>query len=223
MSMQQLTPSQVLQERAKALARANSWKRLAASLVCTLVCTLLLFGLIFGVAIVHGSSMNPAFRENDLVLFSRLGRCSIGGRAMGSYGVGDVVILKADRPEPQGPPPDARGLRKYVKRVIGVPGDTVDINSAGGVLVNGEPPCQGRHPAQGGRGIPPKAGGRRILRAGRQPRKLQRFPQLRRGHGREHRGKGSGGAAHEKAVKMHIFSSVPPNFRRDFVNKHTFQ
>jgi len=133
MSMQQLSPSQVLQEKGKALARANSWKRLAASLAGTLVCTLLLFGLLFGAAVVHGSSMNPAFRENDLVLFYR------PAPARG-YGAGDVVILKAGRPDTRGLPPEPQGLRKYVKRVIGVPGDTVDINPAGGVLVNGEPP-----------------------------------------------------------------------------------
>jgi len=131
MGMQQLTPLQVLQERGRALARANSWKRLAGSLLCTLACTLILFGLLFGVAVIHGDSMNPAFRHNDLVLFSRLGRYSIGGRAMGNYGAGDVVILKADG--------EARSLRKYVKRVAGVPGDTVDINFEGGVYVNGEP------------------------------------------------------------------------------------
>jgi len=127
MSMQQLTPLQVLQERGRALARANSWKRLAGSLIGTLACTLTLFGLLFGVAVVHGSSMNPAFRENDLVLFSRLGS---------RYAAHDVIILKR---EAEGLPPDARGLRKYVKRVIGVPGDTVDIDPNGAVLVNGEP------------------------------------------------------------------------------------
>jgi len=144
MSMQQLTPSQVLQERGRALARANSWKRLGASLLGTLTCTLILFGLLFGVAVVHGGSMHPAFRENDLVLFSRLGRYSAGGRAR--YGAGDVIILKreaeglpAESRGTQGVPPETRGLRKYVKRVIGVPGDTVDITPAGDVLVNGAP------------------------------------------------------------------------------------
>ena len=122
--MQQLTPTQVLQEKGRRLARINSWKRLAASLACTIACTLLLFGLIFGIAVVHGSSMNPAFRENDLALFFRVGHYISGG-----YSAGDVIILQAD----------ARGLRKYVKRVVGVPGDTVDIGPEGLVLINGGP------------------------------------------------------------------------------------
>ena len=119
MDMRQLTPSQVLQEREKRLARRGSWLRLAISVACTAACTLILFGLVLGIAVVRGSSMNPAFREDDLVLFSRLGR----------YSAGDVVILL----------PDSAGLRKYVKRVVGVPGDTVDISYNGGVRINGLP------------------------------------------------------------------------------------
>lgn len=115
-----LTPSQVLRERGEALARANAWKRLAVSVGCTLLCTLVLFGLVFGPAVVRGSSMVPSFRENDLVLYLRVQR---------KYNTGDVVILEAD----------ARGLRKVVKRVVALPGDTVDVGPQGGVFVNGEP------------------------------------------------------------------------------------
>ena len=121
-----LTPSQVLRERREALARANAWKRLAVSVGCTLLCTLILFGLVFGPAAVHGSSMEPAFRENDLVLYYRLQR---------RYAAGDVVILQA---EAEGLRADARGLRKVVKRVVGLPGDTVDVGPEGGVFINGE-------------------------------------------------------------------------------------
>ena len=114
----QLTPSEVLRAKGRVLVRRGSLLRLGLSAAATVACTLVLFGLLFGVAIVHGDSMNPAFRNSDLALFSRLGR---------GYGAGDVVILRTE----------AQGLRKYVKRVVGIPGDLVDIGP-GGVSVNGE-------------------------------------------------------------------------------------
>ncbi|MDR2686280.1 MAG: signal peptidase I [Oscillospiraceae bacterium] len=119
----QLTPSEVLREKVRTLLRRGGLRRLAVSAGATVACTLLLFGLLFGVAIVHGDSMNPSFRNSDFVLFSRLKRYGAGG-----YRPGDVVILRAQ----------AAGLRKYVKRVVGIPGDQVDIGAAGEVLVNGE-------------------------------------------------------------------------------------
>ena len=124
----QLTPSEVLRERERGLVRRASLLRLAVSAAATVACTLVLFGLLFGVAIVHGDSMNPAFRNSDLALFSRLGRS-------GGYGAGDVVIL---RTQAKGLQTEAMGLRKYVKRVVGTPGDLVDIGPYG-VSVNGEP------------------------------------------------------------------------------------
>ena len=116
----QLTPTEVLREKGRVAVRRGSLLRLAVSAGATVACTLVLFGLVFGIAIVHGDSMNPAFRNNDLALFSRRVRA-------GGYSAGDVVILR----------PDAAGLRKYVKRVVAVPGDLVDIGGQGGVLVNG--------------------------------------------------------------------------------------
>ncbi|MCL2494202.1 MAG: signal peptidase I [Oscillospiraceae bacterium] len=125
MSTTQTTPSEVLRERGRALVRRGSWRRLALSAGAALAGTLLLFGLLFGVAAVHGDSMNPAFRGGDLVLFSRLGR---------NYRPGDVVILKAEVAQRTG----GTSIRKYLKRVVAVPGDAVDIGALG-VFVNGAP------------------------------------------------------------------------------------
>ena len=129
----QLTPTEVLRERGRTLVRRGSLKRLAISAGATVACTLVLFGLLFGIAIVHGDSMNPAFRNNDLVLFYRLQRFGAEG-----YSPGDVVIL---RPDAESLPAQNAGLRKFVKRVVGTPGDLVDIGPDG-VLVNGEAPEQ---------------------------------------------------------------------------------
>jgi len=118
----QLTPTEVLREKGRIAIRRGSLRRLFVSAGATVACTLVLFGLLFGIAIVYGNSMNPAFRHNDLVLYSRLGR-----RA--GYNAGDVIILRAQ----------AEGLRRYVKRVVGVPGDLVDVVYPGVVVLNGEP------------------------------------------------------------------------------------
>ena len=119
----QRTPSEVLQEKGRSIARRGSWMRLLASALVTVICTLILFGLLLGLALVQGDSMNPAFRSSDAVLFNRLP--SYGSRG---YQAGDVVILQAD----------AEGLRKFLKRVAGVPGDILSIDGAGNVSVNGQ-------------------------------------------------------------------------------------
>jgi len=112
-----LTPTQVLWERMNALVRRANLRRLAVSLGVTAALTLVLFGLVLGAGLVSGKSMQPSFQDKDIVLFSRLGKC----------GRHDVVIVRTD----------SGLIRKYVKRVIGMPGDTVDIGE-NGVTINGE-------------------------------------------------------------------------------------
>lgn len=70
---------------------------------------------------VSGASMSDTLHHNDLLLVNK-----IGARLKDSDR-GDIVILRA---------PDFPG-RIYIKRVIGTPGDTVEIKD-GEVLVNGE-------------------------------------------------------------------------------------
>ena len=111
------TPTQVLLRKRNALVRCANWKRLLVSLVLTAIFTLVLFGLVFGVGLVSGSSMNPLFQNKDIVLYTRAGNFS-------RY---DVVILQAD----------GTLIHKYVKRVIGVPGDVVNIDE-NGISINGE-------------------------------------------------------------------------------------
>jgi len=117
MGLAPLTPTQAMRGiKITALARRNAL-RLLASLVLTGTATFVLFGLVFGIAFVQGGSMRPALREMDFVLFSRVGEPSRG----------DAVILRMDGPR----------RIKYVKRIDGLPGDTVDIDGQGRVLING--------------------------------------------------------------------------------------
>lgn len=67
-------------------------------------------------------SMQPTLYENDFVMVNRL------AYKLGSPGRGDVIVF--DNPENPGEAP-------YIKRVIGLPGDTVAVRE-GVVYVNGE-------------------------------------------------------------------------------------
>jgi signal peptidase I len=70
--------------------------------------------------IVEGSSMEPNFHTGQMLIVSRL------AYQLGSPHRGDVIVFQY----PGNPVDD------YIKRVIGLPGDTVDIR-AGRVLING--------------------------------------------------------------------------------------
>ncbi len=90
---------------------------------------------------VEGSSMVPTVSDNDFVVVNKLSykRLDIGpldalapGKSNGDFlfggpGRGDIVVFQS--------PSDLS--RDFVKRVIGLPGDVVEIRS-GSVLVNGE-------------------------------------------------------------------------------------
>lgn len=118
--MDAFTPSQVIRQKKKNFLSRKSWITLAASLLGTLITTLILFGVIFGPAVIEGDSMNLSLKNADFVLYWRLG----------TYGAGDVVMLKMKEEE-------TRAEKDYVKRIVGTPGDTVTIDDYGNVLING--------------------------------------------------------------------------------------
>jgi len=111
------TPTQTLRSKRDALVRSANWKRLLAALACAAAIALVLFAGVFAVGLVSGDSMHPSFQNRDIILFARP-----GGR-----GRHDAVILQAD----------STRIHKYVKRVVGMPGDTVNIDE-NGVSINGE-------------------------------------------------------------------------------------
>jgi len=128
-------PEQVLRERKSALLRRKFWARLLGSLLCTFVATVILFGVLFGVSRVEGNSMRHALQEADLALFFR----------WGNYSTGDIVVMRMGDHHP-------------VKRIVALPGDTVDISGSGRLLVNGqeqhEPYAVGQTHRAGGTAFP---------------------------------------------------------------------
>lgn len=108
-------PEEILQRRRAALHRKRNWYRLIRSLGVTVLTVFLLFGVFFGIGVVQGDSMEPSLADGDLVLVWRLER---------QYATGDVVFF-------------THGGDQLVKRVAAVPGDTVDTDAQGRLLVNG--------------------------------------------------------------------------------------
>jgi len=79
----------------------------------------ILFGMFFGVSYIMGRSMEPNVHEGDLALFFR---------GVREYRKDDVVIINRDSD------------RDFaIKRIVGVPGDTIDIKSdTKELIINGE-------------------------------------------------------------------------------------
>ena len=82
-------------------------------IIITAVCVLL-FELLIGVTSVRDNSMNPSFKDGDLIVYSRIGN---------TYAQGDVVVLNIDG-------------QNSIRRVVAGPGDIVDIGEEGGLFVN---------------------------------------------------------------------------------------
>jgi len=98
----------------------KSWMSLVKSFDIVLVIGLLFKALILQPFIVEGSSMEPSFHNQEIMLVDKI-----------SYRFrqpqrGDVIIFKA----PKNPGDD------YIKRVIAVPGETIQI-AKGKVFING--------------------------------------------------------------------------------------
>ncbi len=74
-----------------------------------------LFGFIFGFGVVSNNDMAPKLSAGDIMFYYRLDK---------SPNSTDVILLKKDG-------------ETYLGRVIGKPGDTIEIKTDGGVVVNG--------------------------------------------------------------------------------------
>lgn len=72
--------------------------------------------------VISGPSMEPEFHSGEIVLVSRIGLFT------GKYSRGDPMVIKF---------PGDPEQKKYIKRLIGVPGDTVEIKD-NRVYINGQ-------------------------------------------------------------------------------------
>lgn len=107
-------------EEKTAARRAEQWRDIRAFLIKLAVVLLVgavVLTQVFGLGIMHGESMYPRLRDGDLFLYYRLQQ---------DYHIGDVVLLK----------PDSDG-QQLVGRIVAMGGDTVNINHADKLVVNG--------------------------------------------------------------------------------------
>ncbi|WP_084082474.1 signal peptidase I [Desulforamulus aeronauticus] len=111
-------PEDVLKKRFHQLRRKKEWYRLIRSLVATALTVFFLFGVFCGVGIIRGQSMIPSFQDGDLVLFWRLSK---------DYARNDVIFFERETWQCE-----------LIKRIVAVPGDTVDADSEGRLMVNAE-------------------------------------------------------------------------------------
>lgn len=87
----------------------NKLLKYAIAAIAAAIITNIVFGILFGLSVCHGWSMCPTIRDKELVLFQR---------AFYTPQHGDVIIVWVDGVE-----------ANYVKRVIGLPGDTIYIDT----------------------------------------------------------------------------------------------
>ena len=86
--------------------RKLGWLRFGKQAVVVAVVVILILNFVIGISLVDGDSMEPTMSNGNIAVYMRLGN---------NYDRGDVVSIKM----PSG--------QLYVKRVIAVEGDTIDI------------------------------------------------------------------------------------------------
>jgi signal peptidase I len=93
---------------------------------------LFIYALLFRPFEVKGDSMFPNFHDGEYVITNLIGfeDLKFYHAQFGKLKLGDVVVFNA-------PPATQNTDKDYIKRVIGVPGDTVSVNN-GNVYLNGK-------------------------------------------------------------------------------------
>ncbi len=97
------------------------------SLVLAVILALLLREYVLGFYVVDGSSMQPTLENGELVAINKL------VYRLNEPRHGDVVVFA-----PEGPPFGFSDKRVFIKRIIALPGDFLEIQE-GALLLNGQP------------------------------------------------------------------------------------
>jgi signal peptidase I len=87
----------------------NEWLEWGKAILIAILIVIFLRSFIFATSIVDGESMDPTLENGERVIFNK------AIYFIGKPDRGDIVIIQ-------------RPLKNYVKRVIGLPGETIEIN-----------------------------------------------------------------------------------------------
>lgn len=98
--------------------KKNEWLEWVKALIIAILIAFFLKTFIFATSIVEGESMDPTLQNGERVIFNKI------IYIIDEPERGDIVIIE-------------KPYKNYVKRVIGLPGETIEINS-GNLYINGE-------------------------------------------------------------------------------------
>lgn len=88
--------------------KKNEWIEWGKAIIIAVLLALFLRTFIFSTSIVEGESMAPTLDNGDRIIFNKF------IYFIGKPGRGDIVIIK-------------RPLKNYVKRIIALPGETIEM------------------------------------------------------------------------------------------------
>jgi len=131
------------------MARRSIIREILGWILAVIIPVILVFALnlfVFTISGVRQESMRNTLKEGDIVFFSRL------SSDIDKLKRGDIILFLADGREKEGfldelsiKINDFRAVitgrstaKRYVKRIIGMPGDMIDIREDGSVYINGE-------------------------------------------------------------------------------------
>lgn len=112
------SPEDIIQDKLEAFQQKRDMIELLRSIFIIFVVCFVVFGLLLGIGRVKGNSMYTTLCDKDIVLLWRPVR---------EYKQGDIIFFENQQED-----------REVVKRIIGMPGDIVDIDLQGNVVINGE-------------------------------------------------------------------------------------
>lgn len=111
------SPQAIIEEKLEAFQQKRDIFELLRSFVIIFVVCFIVFGLLLGIGRVKGNSMYTTLCDRDIVLLWRPVR---------HLKRSDIIFFRNDKEN-----------REVVKRIIGLPGDTIEIDEVGDVLING--------------------------------------------------------------------------------------
>lgn len=107
-------PAKAIRQRRLRLVDRRAASSLVRKLLILGVALVMIFGVIFGVTPMKGGDMLPKISAGDLLLYYRL---------QDAYVRNDIVLMNRDGDQ-------------YVGRIIGVPGDTIEITDEKELIIN---------------------------------------------------------------------------------------